>query len=435
LIDDRAAPYGDFDDVTIVGLVENEWPERPRRNIFYPAGLLAVLGWPSERDGRAAADARFLDLLQSARRVVSLSAFTMDDDAIVSRSIQLDLVPRAKLTTRELAAPAAPVVLRDDALASGSDPTNASVPAQRAWLDLRRSRPAGDAPEFHGAAGPQPGRSWTVTALETYVGCPFKFFAQNVLQLAEDPSDEEMADPRRQGRFVHEVFEAFFAAWQRAGFRGIDSRNLNAARTMFAEIVEREVQRLPDNGEAALERTRLLGSSAAAGLGEAVLRMEAERPVALAERLLEYRLSGTFAIETSAGPRSVQLRGKADRIDLLTDGTFRLIDYKLGWPPNRRRALQLPIYGLCAEQQLTRERGTPWLFGEAAYLAFKGPRRVVPLFSNPDERAEVLADAQQRLADTLDAIAEGRFPPAPDDVFRCETCSYMAVCRKDYVPS
>ena len=74
-----------------------------------------------------------------------------------------------------------------------------------------------------------------------------------------------------------------------------------------------------------------------------------------------------------------------------------------------------------------------WSLGEAAYLAFKGPKRVVGLFSTDDERQKVLADAQQRLVDTVDNIAAGRFPPTPDDVFRCETCTYASVCRKDYV--
>ena len=44
-----------------------DWPERPRRNIFYPPALLKALGWPSEKDRRAAADARFLDLLRRRR--------------------------------------------------------------------------------------------------------------------------------------------------------------------------------------------------------------------------------------------------------------------------------------------------------------------------------------------------------------------------------
>jgi RecB family exonuclease len=170
-----------------------------------------------------------------------------------------------------------------------------------------------------------------------------------------------------------------------------------------------------------------MGSPAAAGLAEAVLRMEAERPVPVVDRRLEFSLNGEFMFESGQGPRTIALRGKADRIDLLADGTFRLIDYKLGWPPNKARALQLPIYGLCAEQRL----GTT--LGEAAYLAFKGPRRVVPLFGPGQERTEVLASAQQLLVDTVDAIDRGEFPPTPDDVYRCETCSYSGVCRKDYV--
>jgi RecB family exonuclease len=139
------------------------------------------------------------------------------------------------------------------------------------------------------------------------------------------------------------------------------------------------------------------------------------------------------AAVTHRDDRVLAFRGKADRVDLLEDGTFRLIDYKLGWPPNRARALQLPIYSICAEQQLASHRGRNWTLGEAAYLAFKGPRRVVPLFSSAADRNKVLAEAQQRLADTLDAIDAGQFPPKPDDVYRCETCTYAVVCRKDYV--
>ena len=94
----------------------------------------------------------------------------------------------------------------------------------------------------------------------------------------------------------------------------------------------------------------------------------------------------------------------------------------------------MPVYGLCAEQSLKGYLGRQqWTLGEAAYLAFKGPKRVVGLFASPDERTRVLTDAQQRLADTVDAIHAGRFPPAPDDIHRCETCTYAAVCRKDYV--
>src|SRR4030095_5078588 len=84
--------------MTIAGLVEPEWPERTRRNIFYPPALLKALGWPSEKDRRAAANAHFVDLLGTASRRATRPVFTLDDDSRVSRSIQLDEVPRARLS-------------------------------------------------------------------------------------------------------------------------------------------------------------------------------------------------------------------------------------------------------------------------------------------------------------------------------------------------
>lgn len=418
LLDDQAARYGEFDDVAIVGLIEHEWPERSRRNIFYAPGILKALGWPSEKDRRAASDARFVDLLGSASSRVELSTFLLEDEALVTRSLQLDEVSRARLSAVSRQPEPVPVPEPD---------TDVSP-----WAVLRRERSATADPRFHGFVGPGPRGPWSVSALETYLGCPFKFYAQHVLKLDEEPDDEEVMDPRRQGQFVHEVFERFFKAWQAAGHREVTAANLEAARTLFVQVVDHALDQLPE-GEAALERTRLLGSPAAAGLGEAVFRMEIERTVPVVERLLEHSLGGRFTFPGPEGPREIELRGKADRVDLLADGTFRLVDYKLGWPPDRNRALQLPIYGACAEQRLAGYRGQHWTLAEAVYLAFKGPRRVVPLFQNERARDEVLAKAGERLVATVDAIGRGEFPPSPDDVFRCETCSFQSVCRKDYV--
>lgn len=434
LLDDRAARYGEFEEMALVGLVENEWPERAPRNIFYPPRLLQALGWPSERDRRSADKSRFVDLVASPADEIVVSTFVLENDTIVTPSALLEELPRAGLTsvTLERDGKNSPI-FADDALAREIVDARTLPSKTRRWASLRASRSRNDALTFHGQVGPfKRDRPWSVSALETYLGCPFKFFAQYVLELGEDPDDEEMMDPRRQGAFVHRVFEQFFKRWQLGGRGAISPETLDEARTLFREVANDELDEL-GGPEAGLERTRLLGSAAAAGLGDAVLRMEAERPAAVVERLLEYRLSGPITLTTTSGPRQVVLRGTVDRLDLLADGTFRLIDYKLGWPPNRARALQLPIYALWAEQWLSERRPHDWALAEAVYVAFKGPRRIVPLFTTPVERVDVLTAAQQRLADTLDAVGRGEFPPTPDDVFRCETCPYSAVCRKDYV--
>lgn len=433
LLDDQAARYGDFDDIAVVGVIEYEWPERPRRNIFFPQALLTALGWPSEHDRRAAAEARFLDLLGSATRAVSVSTITLDDEALVERSALVDDILLSRLPTATFSGQAQGRVFTEEALSLDPVRLDALDPDVREWAAMRLARTSAEAGEFHGSVptgrDPSP---WSVSALETYLDCPFKFFARYVLGLDEEPEDAEVMDPKAQGAFVHNVFETFFKRWQAAGHQAITTVNIETARAVFADVVEERLGSLSET-EAGLERTRLLGSPAAAGLGEAVLRMEAERPVPVVDRKLEYWMDGEFVFTTDAGPRTVPLKGKADRIDLLADGTFRMIDYKLGWPPEKARALQLPIYARCAEQRLDGHLGRRWTLGEAAYLAFKGPKRVVPLISPRDDRSAVLARAEQRLVDTVDAIGRGDFPPCPDDIYRCETCTYASVCRKDYV--
>ena len=130
-------------------------------------------------------------------------------------------------------------------------------PEPREWAALRVSRPSADRPEFHGVSGPPPKpRVWSVSGIETYLDCPFKFFARYVLKLDEEPEDEEVMDPRRQGQFVHAVFEDFFRVWQESGQGAITPANLDEARRLFESVVDRQLEAATfSEAEAGLERT------------------------------------------------------------------------------------------------------------------------------------------------------------------------------------
>jgi RecB family exonuclease len=252
------------------------------------------------------------------------------------------------------------------------------------------------------------------------------------LKLEEDPEDEATLTPKELGIFVHEVFQAFFQEWNRRGERAITPANLPDARAVFREVIEPLLDKLPED-EAAVQRTRLMGSAADGGLAEAVFQIEAEWQTPVVERLLEQALSGEFEIQTETEMRRVFLKGKADRIDLLEDGTFRIIDYKLGYAPERRLALQLPVYSVCTVQYLRSARGETWLPGQAGYIAFGGDRRFIPMLGRGKDTETTLREAQTRLLATIDAIERGEFPPRPSDIMLCTRCVHVAVCRKDYV--
>jgi RecB family exonuclease len=427
MLDARAAPYADIDEMRIVGLSEADWPERSPRSIFYPQSLLAQLGWPAEQDRLAAARVQFQDLLRLPRRRISLSSFTLEDDALVSPSPLLEDVGAVGHPVERAIADPGRRVFTHEALTR--EPLVASVldgdPA--AWLGLRSSR-LFDAARFRGTAGPRPPAVYAVSRMEKYLECPFKYFAAHVLKLPEERDEQAWMTPLERGHFVHEVFESFFAEWQQLGRGGITTANIADAMSLFDTVAERHLAELPE-GDRALERTLLLGSAAAAGFGERAFAFEIEDGVPVIERLLEYVLDDTFTFAAEGSTRQVRLRSKADRIDLLQDGTLRIVDYKIGRAPERKRALQLPIYGVCAQQALEGRHGRTWTVARAGYIAF----REKTAFSGIPHVDKALAEGQVKLLAVIDAVERGEFPVQPDEPFLCNWCAYAGVCRKDYV--
>lgn len=432
LLDASSAAYADVDELRVVGLVEHDWPERVRRSIFYPASLLSQLGWPVEIDRLAAARARFQDLLRLPRRRISVSTFTLEDDAIVSPSSFLEELESSGLPVERAAAePKAHFFAHEVLFSDGSGDAPLGKEAAE-WLALRRSRTSGEDDAFHGATGPRPPGVYAISHVERYLECPFKYFAARVLRLDEERDEESGLSPQERGQLLHDVFESFFAEWHARGGRAITADRLEDALDLFANVAEERLASLPE-ADRALERTYLLGSAVAPGLAARAFTFEIEHGVEVLERLLEYPLEGEFEITGADGPRRVQIRSKADRIDLLADGTLRVIDYKLGRAPKTGRALQLPIYGVCATQHLAGRRGRSWPVSRAGYVAFKEKNAFVSLESTSTPLAQALDEGQRRLAAAIDGIERGEFPVRPEEPFLCTRCGYAGVCRKDYV--
>ena len=431
ILDAQSARFADLEDVQILGLIEGEWPERQRRNVFYPRSLVSQLERQrperitidEERDHVRAARAVFRDLIGLAGARVRLSTFALESEAVVEPSTFIDDVASFGLRTERAGADDearvfAYEVLAEDPLATGSR-----------WAIARSTSADRDRRRFEGEAGPWLLPRVSVSRLERYMKCPFQFFVSNVLQVAEQPEDEISRSPLERGRFLHELFETFFHEWQERKRGRITGDTIDEARALFEEIAGPALRSLPP-AEAGLERARLFGSAVGSGIVDRVFAMEAERSAGIRERLMEYELDGAFTFLGEDGAaRDVRLRAKIDRVDLLDDGTFRLIDYKTKYVPDRRQALQLPIYSACVQTSLSKTHGRTITASEAMYLSFEGPQAVVPL----EERGKLFEDlttsAGHRLVAALDNIAAGHYPSRPEAKNLCTMCAFVAVCR------
>ena len=186
ILDAQSARFADLDDVQILGLVEGEWPERQRRNVFYPAiarGPARTVAARARRRRRGARSrsrrARGVsrsDRLAAAR--TRLSTFALESEAVVEPSTFLDDVPSFGLRTERDAADDDARVFEYEVLADDPSRRPARDGRRRARAQ-RRARPQ---------ALRRRGRAWvlprvSVSRLERYMKCPFQFYVSNVLQV------------------------------------------------------------------------------------------------------------------------------------------------------------------------------------------------------------------------------------------------------------
>lgn len=184
-------------------------------------------------------------------------------------------------------------------------------------------------------------RRLSVTSIATLLADPYAFYARQVLRLhALDPLDAE-PDAADYGTLVHAALAGFLRRLPEGRWPGQD-----AARALFdgaAEAALAECGARP--GMAAFWRPRLARIGGFVLEQEAAARQGARHGARLRCSLAEVK--GEVVLH-GAGRDRVVLEARADRIDILADGTLAILDYKTGAVPSGPRiaagdAAQLPL--------------------------------------------------------------------------------------------
>lgn len=431
LVDAASARFGEFDDVFLVGLVDTDWADRPRRNFFYSSGLLRALGWPQDVDQTRAQQAAFRDVLSLARNRTRLSAFQLDGDAIVSPSTMIEAARGFPVATEVV--PDEGPIFADETLTASTLPEQPD-PDTSAWLDARVGRPDLETRAYSGYIAPLPADRYSVSRVDRYVTCPFKYFAERILRLPEERDDEAGLTPLERGTFLHLLLERFYARWQEGGHGAVTAANMPEAHALFTSLADEQLAALSGT-DRLVERLRIVGSIVAPGVADRVFELEAAASADVVERWLEIPIEGEFEFPARNGltRRGVAIRGKADRVDVLADGSLRVIDYKLGRMPDLASSIQLAVYAHCVQQVARRRDGHMHPVSQASYLAFGDDRRFDGRLADTPAEVDMAVQARaSAFSAVIDRIESGEFPPQPRRTSECQWCSVAAVCRKEY---
>jgi predicted RecB family nuclease len=166
-----------------------------------------------------------------------------------------------------------------------------------------------------------------------------------------------------------------------------------------------------------------------------VFQLEADEGGQVVRRLLEIELKGPFVFPLLNGlkTRTVEISGKADRIDVFHDGGLRVVDYKLSRLPDTRTSIQIAVYAHAARQWLEARDKRPYSIREAKYLAFGDEDRFEGALGSRDEPAAIAVETRaSEFAGVIDRLESGAFPPQPRRVADCAWCRFAGVCRKEY---
>lgn len=280
-------------------------------------------------------------------------------------------------------------------------------------------------------------RAYSVTALEKYAGCPYRFYLNAVLRLRPRDDIESLThlDALTRGKILHDAQFHIVQRLEESDLLPVRPENLEEVMQVFEitldEVTERFYEELAPAIERIwrdeLERIRFdlrgwLRREAKATGGFVPFRREftfGMKPRGLADP--------ASTLEVAKLENGLRLRGAIDLVEKRADGKVRVTDYKSGkaWMPesaivNGGQSLQPVLYTLAYEALTGEQVDSSRLY----YCTERGgysERSVVV-----DQAAlDVIAEFQRRFDEIIE---EGVFPASPLPKFGCRFCDYISVC-------
>lgn len=313
-------------------------------------------------------------------------------------------------------------------------------------------------------------RNYSITQLETYAKCPFKFFVERVLSIkpVEEPTEE--LDSMEIGTLLHKVADRFYKEIISSGMslQECTDDEFKSAESLIFEIAEEEVKKLRLDTESNFyELEKIFGISGDRHNSILYRFLEYERDPSKSDGFSPEIFEAAFGKfsgedeEQSLLPElkvdNISLRGKIDRIDFNRDeNLYKVVDYKLsnnkipGKEITDGISLQLPVYlfaaGEILKTKFPKVKPDPGVAGlysfKRANFGFKGLKYsrspVSKLISSEKDtlieyNREIINNGLKFIREYVSSISQGKFNLSTlqeRDKVACAFCKFDKICRK-----
>ncbi|MHC1738800.1 MAG: PD-(D/E)XK nuclease family protein [Ignavibacteriaceae bacterium] len=313
-------------------------------------------------------------------------------------------------------------------------------------------------------------RNYSITQLETYAKCPFKFFVERVLSIkpVEEPTEE--LESMEIGTLLHKVVDRFYKEIASSGMTLNDCTDddFKSAESLIFDIAEEEVKQLRlDTESNFFELEKIFGISGDRHNSILYRFLEYERDPSKSDGFSPEIFEAAFGKfsgddgEQSLLPElkvdNISIRGKIDRIDINRDeNLYKVVDYKLSnnkIPSEEITdgiSLQLPVYlfaaGEILKTKFPKEKPEPGVAGLYSFkrdtFGFKGLKNsgksLAKIISSEKDlliefNLQIIENGLKFIREYVSSISEGKFnlSTLPDrDTKACKFCKFDKICRK-----
>ncbi len=297
---------------------------------------------------------------------------------------------------------------------------------------------------------------WSVSALNDYGQCPFRFWVSRLLRAQRRQEPEVGLEARLLGQAYHKVLELFFrrlkerqlsvraaeeVVWQQLlelalgetvqwlellpGFYPGPFWHYDKLEMRFRlkRFVSEELKRCTRDDELfEPEVFEVMFGSAGQGAFPALIIEDSQRQVLVTGVVDRIDISGPPAHDVPVNP--------GIHADTRTGSRVRVVDYKSGSTqmPVRDAAdgcnLQIPIYALAAERVIL--PGSKAVRGSYLSIAAAAP---VGQFDFAGDEHQLLQAAEHYVLQYADAVERGDFSVRPSTAKACKYCQHAKICR------